>query len=345
MRFGIFDHLDDSGLPLAELYAARLRIVEALDALPFESYHVAEHHGTPLGRAPSPNVYLAAVSQRTRRLKFGPMVYVAALYHPLRLAEEICMLDHLSRGRLQIGLGRGAVWMEHEMYGVERAGVPQRYAEARDALLAALTSAVLDFRSDHFAFDRIEMTMRPLQQPHPPLWYGIANPDSTVWAAAHDANAISLMPLEIAARCLKRYREEWAKLGKPEAGLPALGLMRHIVVSETDAEAERLARRAFAKWRASFTDLWERSQVPFPLEHLLPRDWDGYVRQGLAVAGAPSTVREFLADQTAAAGANFVLGQMIFGAMHEDEARHSLELFSRDVIGVIGVIGAGFQPG
>ena len=123
MNFGLFDHVDDSGLPQAEHYATRLRIVEALDRLAFYSYHVAEHHGTPLGRAPSPNVYLSAVAQRTQRLRFGPMVYVAALYHPLRLAEEVCMLGHMSGGRLQIGLGRGAVWIEHELYGVERACV------------------------------------------------------------------------------------------------------------------------------------------------------------------------------------------------------------------------------
>jgi len=230
------------------------------------------------------------------------------------------------------------VWLEHEMYGVERARVPQRYEEARDALLAALTSKFLDFKSEHFEFRNIEMTMRPLQQPHPPLWYGIANPASTVWAAAHDANVISLMPLSIAAPCLERYREEWAKLGKATDRLPALGLMRHIVVAETDADAEKLARRAFAKWRASFTDLWQRRQVQFPLEHLLPRDWDGYVRQGLAVAGTPQTVREFLVDQTHTARANFVLGQMVFGAMHEDEARHSLGLFSREVIPALGAI-------
>ena len=335
MRFGVFDHLDDCGLPPAEHYASRLRLAEALDDLGFESYHIAEHHGTPLGLAPSPNVYLAAVSQRTRRLKFGPRVYVAALYHPLRLAEEICMLDHLSGGRLQIGLGRGAVWIEHAMYGIERTQVPQRYQEGRDALTAALTSQVLDFKSEHFEFRHIEMTLRPLQLPHPPIWYGVANPDSTVWAAAHDVNVISLMPLSVATPCLERYREEWAKLGKPAERLPALGLLRHIVVAETDAEAEKLARRAFAKWRASFTDLWQRSQVVFPLEHLLPKDWDGYVRNGLAVAGTPRTVREFLSGQTRAAGANFVLGQMIFGAMREDEARHSLELFARDVIPVL----------
>ena len=332
MKFGIFDHVDDSGLPAAEHYATRLRMVEALDKLEFYSYHVAEHHGTPLGLAPSPNVYLSAVAQRTRRLRFGPMVYVAALYHPLRLAEEICMLDQMSGGRLQIGLGRGAVWIEHELYGMERAHVAQRYAEVRDVLLQALTSELVNFSGEHFSFKNVQIVMRPFQKPHPPLWYGVANPDSTAWAAANDVNVVSLMPLEGAARCLSRYREEWAKLGKSPSALPHLGLMRHIVVAETDSDAERIARAAFKKWRASFTDLWERSGVPFPLEHVLQREWDGYVRNGLAVAGTASTVREFLASQTRAAGANLVLGQMIFGAMREDEALHSLKLFSRDVI-------------
>ena len=99
------------------------------------------------------------------------------------------MLDHLSGGRMQIGLGRGAVWIEHEMYGVERARVPKRYEEARDVLLAALTSSFLDFHGEHFQFRRVEITMRPLQQPHPPLWYGIANPDSTVWT--HTRSSVS----------------------------------------------------------------------------------------------------------------------------------------------------------
>jgi alkanesulfonate monooxygenase SsuD/methylene tetrahydromethanopterin reductase-like flavin-dependent oxidoreductase (luciferase family) len=332
MRFGLFDHVDDSGLPLARHYAVRLRLVEAIDRLDFYSYHVAEHHGTRLGFAPSPSVYLAAVAQRTRRLKFGPLVYVAALYHPLRLAEEVCMLDQMSGGRLQIGLGRGAVWIEQEMLGVERAHVPRRYEEVRDVLLQALTSRIVNFSGEYFNFKNVEIVMRPLQQPRPPLWYGVSNPDSTVWAAANDVNIVSLMPASGAANCIRRYREEWAKLGKVETALPALGLMRHIVVGETDRDAERIARAAFGRWRASFTDLWERSGVPFPLDHILPRDWDGYVHSGLAIAGTAATVREFVAAQTREAGANFVLGQMVFGSMREDEALHSLQLFSREVI-------------
>src|SRR5438045_7057681 len=83
-------------------------MVEYADAAGFDYYHLAEHHWTPLCMAPSPTLFLAAVAQRTLRIRFGPLVYVLPLYHPLRLLEEICMLDHLSHGRLEVGIGRGA---------------------------------------------------------------------------------------------------------------------------------------------------------------------------------------------------------------------------------------------
>src|ERR1700726_5062050 len=108
MEFGVFDHLDRDDQTLGDYYAARLQIIEAYDRLGFYAYHLAEHHSTPLGMAPSPSVFLAAVAQRTRRLRFGPLVWAMPLHHPLRLIEEICMLDHLSGGRLEIGFRRGA---------------------------------------------------------------------------------------------------------------------------------------------------------------------------------------------------------------------------------------------
>src|SRR3981081_4224916 len=108
MEFGVFDHLDRYDIPLHEYYEARLKLIELYDAAGFYAYHLAEHHATPLGMAPSPRVFLAAVAQRTRRLRFGPMVYALPLYHPLRLIEEICMLDQMSGGRLPIGIGPGA---------------------------------------------------------------------------------------------------------------------------------------------------------------------------------------------------------------------------------------------
>jgi alkanesulfonate monooxygenase SsuD/methylene tetrahydromethanopterin reductase-like flavin-dependent oxidoreductase (luciferase family) len=108
LEFGIFDHLDDNGIPLADLFETRLKLTELYDRAGFRSYHIAEHHSTPLGMAPSPSVFLAAVAQRTKRLRFGPLLYVTPMYHPLRVAEEVVMLDHMSRGRFELGLGRGA---------------------------------------------------------------------------------------------------------------------------------------------------------------------------------------------------------------------------------------------
>ena len=107
MQFGVFDHLDLGAVPLGEHYENRLKLIEAYDRLGLRTYHLAEHHATPLGMAPSPSVFLAAVAQRTRRLRFGPLVYTLSLHHPLRVAEEICMLDQMSGGRLELGVGRG----------------------------------------------------------------------------------------------------------------------------------------------------------------------------------------------------------------------------------------------
>src|ERR1700726_890779 len=117
MQFGVFDHLDRTGTSLPDYYEDRLKIAEAYDRAGFYAYHVAEHHSTPLGMAPSPGVFLAALAQRTRRLRFGPLVYPLPLYHPLRAMEEIFMLDHLSGGRLEVGIGRGASPYELEYYG------------------------------------------------------------------------------------------------------------------------------------------------------------------------------------------------------------------------------------
>src|SRR5262245_51298552 len=118
MKFGVFDHLDASGQPLEQLYESRLRLTEAYDRAGMYAYHVAEHHATPLGLGPSPSVYLSAVAQRTKTLRFGPMVYLLPFYHPIRLIEEICMLDCLSKGRLQLGVGRGVVPRESASYNI-----------------------------------------------------------------------------------------------------------------------------------------------------------------------------------------------------------------------------------
>jgi len=96
MKYGVFEHMDNGGQPLWGQYESRLRLIEAYDRGGFHAFHLAEHHATPLGMAPSPAVFLAAVAQRTKRLRFGPLVYILTLQSPLRAYEEICMLDQMS---------------------------------------------------------------------------------------------------------------------------------------------------------------------------------------------------------------------------------------------------------
>ena len=330
MHFGVFDHVDESGLAQADHYETRLKLIEALDRLGFDSYHTAEHHGTTLGLAPSPSVFLSAVAQRTRRLKFGPLVYLPALYHPMRLAEEICMLDQMSRGRLQVGLGRGAVWIEQKIYDVDPGTVPERYREALEILTQALSQDMVDYQGQYYGVDKFPMVLKPYQQPRPPFWYGLSSPESAVWCADNDVNAVSMMGAAVARRPFDRYREEWDKQGRAAGELPVLALARHIVVADTDAQAQKIASTAYLKWRNSFSWLWDQKGVPFPFPY--PETFEAHAAAGLSIAGSPATVRGFLAAEFEAAGANGVLGHMIFGSIAYEDALRSLELFAAEVM-------------
>ena len=333
MRFGVFDHVDDSGLPQAEHFETRLKLVEALDRLGYDSYHTAEHHGTRLGLAPSPSVYLSAVAQRTRRLKFGPLVYLPALYHPMRLAEEICMIDQMSRGRYQVGLGRGAVWIEQKIYGVDPETVPERYKEALEILLQALTSDRVDFQGRHYRIDDFPVINRPYQTPRPPFWYGLSSPESAVWCAANEVNVVSMMSGEAARRPFDRYKEEWDKAGRAMADLPVMGLNRHVVVAPTDAEAVRIAGPAYRSWREHFSWLWDKKGIPFPFPY--PQTLEEHMAAGLSVVGSPRTVADAFAHELDASGGNAVIGHMIFGSLAYEDALQSIELFAREVMPVL----------
>ena len=183
LEFGIFDHLDRNDLPLRDYYEQRLKMTEAFDRCGFYSYHVAEHHFTPLGMAPSPSVFLSAIAQRTKRLRFGTFVYALPVHHPLRVLEEICMLDHLSGGRLEIGFGRGSVPYEIAYYGQNAEERQQIYAERLELILKAFTVKTLTWDGKYDQFKDVPMEIEPLQKPHPPLWYGAHSPDSAERAA------------------------------------------------------------------------------------------------------------------------------------------------------------------
>ena len=334
MHFGVFDHLDASGLPLADLYDNRLKLIEQYERAGIRSYHLAEHHSTPLGMAPSPSVFLAAIAQRTRTLLFGPMVYTLSLYHPVRLAEEICMLDHLSRGRLQIGFGRGISPIELEMYNIDPASGPARYIETYDILMKALAGKPFSHEGRFYRFDEVPMPVATYQKPRPPMWYGAALPAAAVWAAQNGINIVSLRPPAEMRVVTDSFRKAWAAAGNDPAMVPFHGMARHVVVAETDADALAAARRAYAHWHANFWYLWvhhNRLGVAPPY-NAYPESFDVLLERRQALCGSPATVAAQLADQAGEGQVNYALLDFAFGSMSLEESLRSLELFSKQVM-------------
>ncbi|MEO6386830.1 MAG: LLM class flavin-dependent oxidoreductase [Croceibacterium sp.] len=329
LKFGVFDHVDDSGLPLAEHLEARLQLAEAYDALGFHCYHIAEHHGTPLGLAPSPGILVAALSQRTKRLRFGPLVYLLPLYHPLRLVEEVAMIDALSNGRFQLGVGRGVSPIELGFYGLDMAEQRGRFDETLEVLLKGLASDTLDYAGEFYTFDHVPMALRPVQRPHPPLWYGAGSPESIRWCAQNGINMVTLALGERARAAADLYRSEWT--GAPEA-MPLMGVSRHIVVADSDEDALALVRPAYTRWRGNMARLWEDRGGGFPLDKHLPREWDEAAAMGHGCAGSPATVRAFVEREVETCGITYFVSAMAFGDLPLAAVMHSARLFAAHVM-------------
>jgi alkanesulfonate monooxygenase SsuD/methylene tetrahydromethanopterin reductase-like flavin-dependent oxidoreductase (luciferase family) len=331
VQFGVFDHLDVGAAPLGQHYENRLRLIEAYDRLGLRTYHLAEHHATPLGLAPSPSVFLAAVAQRTQRLRFGPLVYTLSLHHPLRVAEEICMLDNMSGGRLELGVGRGVSPYEVAYYGVDPVKAQGMYIEALEIILRALAAKSLTFAGQHYTFRDVPIELEPVQRPHPPLWYGLARPEGLPWVVANRVNVVCNGPPALVRQVTDGYRRSWAEAGNSADTLPLMGMTRTIVVAETDAEALDVARRAHRRWHRSFMQLWEKHGTR-PINAFYPDSFEEVERMGFGVAGSPAKVRDVLMRQITDAGVNYQVCRFAFGDTELQESLRSLELFTAKVM-------------
>jgi alkanesulfonate monooxygenase SsuD/methylene tetrahydromethanopterin reductase-like flavin-dependent oxidoreductase (luciferase family) len=337
LQFGVFDHLDRIDGALHDFYTNRLEIVRAYDRAGFDGYFVAEHHSTPLGMAPSPSVYLAAVAQATTRLRFGPLVYLLPLYHPVRLAEEIAMLDQLSGGRLEIGVGRGISPIESTLYGRDPAEAADRFDEVLAILRIAWSQPQIDFTGAYYDFKNVLVQLRPLQTPHPPLWYGISSPESAIRCVDRGFSGVTLGKTETARAIARAYLGAAAAAGRSDLRL-AIG--RLIVVGETDDDALRIARRAYPHWHEAFHFLYH-AHGRSPVQGERPRAFDGMAADGRAIAGSPATVLAALREQLDDNGANYVMGQFAFGDMSVAEATRSIALFAAEIMPKLAGVGAG----
>lgn len=335
VEFGLFDWIDRGRSSLHELYESRLRLIEAAEAAGFACYHLAEHHATPLGMAPSPALFLSAVAQRTKRIRLGPLVYLLPLYDPLRLVEEICMLDQLSGGRLELGVGRGVSPYELRYFGVEPAASRAMFNEALGVLVRGMTEDRLTFEGAHYKYQDIPMELRPHQRPYPPLWYPTNNPESVPYAARHGFNFVGLGPAESVRGIIDSYRQAWEAHRREPGRLnahvedPRLGIVRQTVVAETDDEAAAIARAAHADWYRSITKLWHEHD-DHSVDALFA--WENAVRFETIVFGSPERVREQMIRLVETSGCNYVICSFAWGTLTAEQSLRSLQLFSREVM-------------
>ena len=343
MKFGVFDHVDRreqaaDETPINELYEERLKMVEAAEQAGFYAYHVAEHHLTRLGMAPVPSIYLAAVAQRTTKIKLGALVNILPFYHPLLMLEQIGMLDNLSNGRLQVGVGRGISPYEHAYFGIDTLKSGEIFAEYLDVLLRGLQGELLEYHGKHVDINKAPMVIPTLQKPYPPLWIPAINPESRQFAARYGANMICAGPASAVRAATSHYQEMWEKYGdSPErrnspVTEPIMGNWRYLCVAKTDDEAQEIAFAAFKVHMENLNSLWimwgaiagiymDNPQLAYDL--------------GIIVCGSPSTVRQKLQEDVGVLGVNYMMFSVAFGNMTHKQSMTSLDLFASDVMAEI----------
>jgi alkanesulfonate monooxygenase SsuD/methylene tetrahydromethanopterin reductase-like flavin-dependent oxidoreductase (luciferase family) len=335
MKFGIFDQNDRGHESLHQQYSSRLELAQLYEQCGFYCYQMSEHHGTPLSTTPSPSVFLAALSQRTKTLRFGPLVYLLPIYNPLRLVEEICMLDQLSLGRFEFGIGRGASLHEIGYFGVEPDDMRARYEESLGFILNGLKTGVMKGPGRYWQYDDVELPVAPYQRPHPPVWQAVGSPESTAWPAHHGVNIVSAAPATKARAVIERYWAErrMATELAADGSEPHVGLQRYIVVADSDAAAFLLGRRAWKVFYESFIRLWDRYGTQ--PGNKLPAEFETIVASGNALVGSAETVTRLLTEQIAISGANFLSASFMFGDMTFEEGRSSISAFSQRVMPVL----------
>ncbi|MFO1410585.1 MAG: LLM class flavin-dependent oxidoreductase [Steroidobacteraceae bacterium] len=259
----------------------------------FEGVFFSEHHFAYRTLSPSPNLLVAATAARTRRLRIGTMGNVVPFYEPWRLAEEYSMLDHLSGGRLEIGLASGVGPREFRAVGLPEEEMRPRFAEALDIIDAALTQPRITHHGRFWNFDDLAVAPRPLQQPTPRRWMtGLGLPTAQLAAQRGCCFCTGFLANERVRAVFEGYRAAVAAAGR-RAGPEHLGLRRQVFIGDDAATAQALSRQKLQGLQAAM------AHVPVTAGATVP---DAPAERSLVgddeeISGTPSQVAEQIVAQ------------------------------------------------
>ncbi|MEI9963997.1 MAG: LLM class flavin-dependent oxidoreductase [Caulobacteraceae bacterium] len=344
----------------AALFNRYLDELEYAEKLGFDSVCVNEHHQSAYGLMPSPNIVLAALARRTSTIGLGVLGNAIAIRdHPLRVAEEVAMLDAISGGRVISGFVRG-IGFEYYAQSISPTKSLARFREAHDLIIKAWTTREpFQWVSDNYEFRYVNVWPRTVQQPHPPIWVpGTGSYETMKWVAEHRYNYLSVYaPSRVIKGWFDGFRRAAAECGytpEPEQ----IGLSIPIYVAETDAKAHEEGRQ-HVEW------LYRRGlkitqQLYFPAGYMTEKSWRGLVsagakqffelsyeellEQGYAIVGSPATVREKLKALESYLGFGNLCAVLQIGDMPFDRTIRSMELFASEVMPAFERSGAAHRP-
>ena len=320
LDFGMFDAVEWSEERPADIYENKLKLAQFAEENGFFAFHLVEHHTTPLSIAPSPGILLSAVAQRTSRIRIGPLGFLLPFHNPLRLYHEICMLDHLCQGRLELGFARGVVSVEAERFGLpDDEGRRDMMREVLDILLYCFNNDTLDFEGKYYNYSGIKLWLKPYQEPYPPLWYPTANIDMIPWVAENGLNTCGIIePSREYKEHYDLYKRIWAETKDRPNRLnahvaePKIGMARPVYVADTDEEAMDVARASHPVWRSHVGFLFDQAGITIePLERL--SHFETLIEEETLIVGSPQTVVDKIVRTVEDCGINYFNSVFAFG--------------------------------
>ncbi|MBI2759945.1 MAG: LLM class flavin-dependent oxidoreductase [Chloroflexi bacterium] len=345
MEFGIFHEFEcKSGQTEAAAFAEGFALAAAAEAWGLDAIWLAELHFSP-GRSvlAAPLTIASAIAARTKRVKIGTAVQVLPLADPLRLAEESATVDQISRGRLIFGVGRSGFARTYDAYGIPYAESRERFAEALDVIRAAWTEPTFSYHGTFYNYDRVTLTPKPFQQPHPEIRVA-ANSPETFPAAGHQGYplfvAVRLGTLSELAPRIEAYRAAWREAGHPGEGQVFLRVPVYIAETEKQAATEPEAsimqfyRGLGSQLEASAAVAGARAteQRAERGQRLQSIVWADVLREKVIV-GTPATVTERLQSLRRELGLDGILAELNCGGqIPYPRVRRSLRLLCRHVV-------------
>jgi len=249
MKFGVLQFFSwpERRVTLETVYERALNRIQIMDRTGYDTVWLAEHHFTDYSVCPSVHLMGMYVAGRTQNLRIGTAVSLAPIYHPLRLAEEVAMLDVLTGGRVNWGAGRGFDPTEFRAFGVPPEESKARFREGVEIVLAAWSNERLNWNGEYWHFEDVEVLPKPAQKPHPPTWVAAGSPDAVEWAGSKGIDVMLGPHADYAGmrRYYDTYVDALAANGHAVDGR-TLPMTRFIAVADSDREAEAIARRGAA---------------------------------------------------------------------------------------------------